>query len=239
MKKKFLSLCLVVALSATALIGGTLAYFTDTEAETNVMTIGNVDIELHEKQKVNDTNNDGELDVEEFQNEDFVLYPISNEQGIQFVNKQIDVENTSTSNDAVYIRTIVAIEDWFAEDEDVLGLHWRYFDQYVDVDTYEDIKIDGQEYDVLVFTNKTGEAYAKGEKQYSLGGVWLDKDLTQEQIAKYFGEKVEILVLGQGIQAAGLTHEQAMTELGEINETNLTEWFDTTNVVGYVIDNNA
>lgn len=238
MKKKILSLCLVVALAATAVIGGTLAYFTDTENETNVMTIGNVDITLHEIQKINDVDGDGQLDKEDFKDEDFVLYPISNEQGIQFVNKQVDVENTSTSGDDVYIRTIIAIEDWFAGEEDVLGLHWRYFDQYVDVETYADVKIDGQEYDVLVFTNKTKEAYAKGEKQYSLGGVWLDKDLTQEQIAKYFGEQVEILVLGQGIQAAGLTHEQAMTELGAITSDNLSDWFDTTGVVGNVIATN-
>ena len=238
MKKKILSLCLVVALAATAVIGGTLAYFTDTENETNVMTIGNVDITLHEIQKINDVDGDGQLDKEEFKDEDFVLYPISNEQGIQFVNKQVDVENTSPSEDKVYIRTIVAIEDWYAGDEDVLGLHWRYFDQLVNVKTYADVKIDGQEYDVLVFTNKTEEAYAKGEKQYSIGGVWLDKDLTQEQIAKYFGEKVEILVLGQGIQAAGLTHEQAMTELGAITSDNLSDWFDTTGVVGNVIATN-
>ena len=48
MKKKIISLCLVVALGATAVIGGTLAYFTDTDAETNVFTYGNVSIDLKE-----------------------------------------------------------------------------------------------------------------------------------------------------------------------------------------------
>ena len=38
MKKKIISLCLVVALGATAVIGGTLAYFTDTDDATNVIT---------------------------------------------------------------------------------------------------------------------------------------------------------------------------------------------------------
>lgn len=38
MKKKILSLCLVVCLAATAIIGGTLAYFTDTDAKANVFT---------------------------------------------------------------------------------------------------------------------------------------------------------------------------------------------------------
>ena len=48
MKKKIISLCLVVALGATAVIGGTLAYFTDTDEATNTFTVGNVDIVLDE-----------------------------------------------------------------------------------------------------------------------------------------------------------------------------------------------
>lgn len=48
MKKKILTLGLVIALSATAAIGGTLAYFTDTADATNTFTVGNVEIELTE-----------------------------------------------------------------------------------------------------------------------------------------------------------------------------------------------
>ena len=49
MKKKIISLCLVVALVATAIAGATLAYFTDvTDVNTNTFTVGNVDIELNE-----------------------------------------------------------------------------------------------------------------------------------------------------------------------------------------------
>ena len=49
MKKKVISLCLVVALVAIAVIGGTLAYFTDTTGpKDNVFTVGNVNIVLTE-----------------------------------------------------------------------------------------------------------------------------------------------------------------------------------------------
>lgn len=48
MKKKIIALCLIVALAATAVIGGTLAYFTDKDAATNTFTVGNVDITLTE-----------------------------------------------------------------------------------------------------------------------------------------------------------------------------------------------
>lgn len=56
MKKKILSLCLVVALAATAIIGGTLAYFTDTDNATNTFTTANVKIDLIEQQR-NDMSN--------------------------------------------------------------------------------------------------------------------------------------------------------------------------------------
>ena len=48
MKKKILAMCLCVAMLAIAIVGGTLAYFTDTDAETNVFVVGNVDIDLIE-----------------------------------------------------------------------------------------------------------------------------------------------------------------------------------------------
>lgn len=48
MKKKILVLCLVVALAVTAVVGGTLAYFTDTDDAKNTFTVGNVNIELLE-----------------------------------------------------------------------------------------------------------------------------------------------------------------------------------------------
>lgn len=48
MKKKLLAMCMVVCLSAVAVVGGTMAYFTDTADKTNTFTVGNVDIELTE-----------------------------------------------------------------------------------------------------------------------------------------------------------------------------------------------
>lgn len=48
MKKKILAMTLCVAMLAVAVIGGTLAYFTDTDDAENVFTVGNVDIVLTE-----------------------------------------------------------------------------------------------------------------------------------------------------------------------------------------------
>lgn len=60
MKKKIISLCLVIALVATAIAGATLAYFTDTtEVNKNTFTVGDVDIKLDE------TNTDANPDDED------------------------------------------------------------------------------------------------------------------------------------------------------------------------------
>lgn len=48
MKKKIIAVCLIVAMAAIAVVGGTLAWFTDTEDATNTFTVGNVDITLTE-----------------------------------------------------------------------------------------------------------------------------------------------------------------------------------------------
>lgn len=48
MKKKILVISLAIALLAIALIGGTLAWFTDEEEATNTFTVGNVSIQLRE-----------------------------------------------------------------------------------------------------------------------------------------------------------------------------------------------
>lgn len=48
MKKKIVSVCLVVCLLATAIIGTTLAYFTDDATVTNTFTVGNVTITMDE-----------------------------------------------------------------------------------------------------------------------------------------------------------------------------------------------
>lgn len=69
MKKKIISLCLVVILALTAIGGATLAYFTDTDEATNTFTLGSVKIKLHEGAYKNvqkngaPINQDGKLDI--------------------------------------------------------------------------------------------------------------------------------------------------------------------------------
>ena len=48
MKRKLISICSAACLALALLAGGTLAYFTDSDAKTNTFTLGNVEIELTE-----------------------------------------------------------------------------------------------------------------------------------------------------------------------------------------------
>lgn len=58
MRKKLVALSMAVLMLAVAVIGGTLAYFTDqTETKVNTFTVGNVNIELTEPQWKGDNHN--------------------------------------------------------------------------------------------------------------------------------------------------------------------------------------
>lgn len=95
MKKKFLAFATVFALAAVAVVGGTMAYFTDTKSETNQFTVGNVSVELIEQEYV-----DGELD--EF-HDDKVLMP--GEQNAQ--DKIVTVKNTG--DNPAYVRVKITV----------------------------------------------------------------------------------------------------------------------------------
>ena len=84
MKKKIIALCLVIALAATAVIGGTLAYFTDTDEATNTFTMGNVQIDLEET----------------FDAQNAVLRPGS--QSTNKIEKKVWIENTGSENAYVW-----------------------------------------------------------------------------------------------------------------------------------------
>ncbi len=118
MKKKITTFSLIVALLAIAVIGGTLAYFTDTDEATNTFTVGKVKIELLEHQRYWA---DDDVFLEEFE-DDKVLMPINaTEGGAQgpkdrwgmplaeiYGDKIIRVKNLE--NDA-YIRVYVAVPE--------------------------------------------------------------------------------------------------------------------------------
>lgn len=104
MKKKIISLCLVVALAMTAIGGATLAYFTDTASQTNTFTAGKVDIKLDEA--IVDKDSKGNLVATNDRTEDaqtYKLYPAMT------VAKDPTITVASDSEDA-YIAAKITIK---------------------------------------------------------------------------------------------------------------------------------
>ena len=110
MKKKITAIFLCVALVAIAVVGASLAYFTDTDNETNTFTVGNVKIDLIEQQR-------GKNGLEPFE-QNKKLYPIvGSAQGEKdalgmptaknYVDKMVTIKNTGSEK--AYIRAYFAI----------------------------------------------------------------------------------------------------------------------------------
>ena len=165
MKKKILSLCLVVALGATAVIGGTLAYFTDTEDEINVFTLGNVVIDLVEEQRDDEGNG-----LEEFEDNKVLLPIVGSAQGekenvggynlptaANWVDKIVTVDNEGTED--AYVRVLFAfpakMDD--AQSAAEMMLHWNYdgaetAGTWTRKDCGVKVTLDKEEYNVYSYT---------------------------------------------------------------------------------------
>lgn len=122
MKKKILSLCLVCCLVAVAAIGGTLAYFTDTDTETNKFTVGNI-----------------KIDLEEIFVQDSELMP--GEWNTTAVTKEVYVRNVGDNDAYMWVELLIPAALDRVPDGNVQNpayynsLHWNSFDTYKNNDT--------------------------------------------------------------------------------------------------------
>lgn len=139
MKKKITALCLCVALLAVAVVGASLAYFTDTDNETNTFAVGNVAIDLIEEER------DGNGGKQDFTQEK-KLYPIvgsaqgeKDELGMptakNYVDKMVTIKNTGSEK--AYIRAYFAIPSALDDGYDTFNagmnvLHFNFGNKVVD-----------------------------------------------------------------------------------------------------------
>ncbi len=120
MKKRIVTIALVVALVAIAAVG-TLAYFTDTDEATNTFAVGNVEIDLIEQQK-------GETGLEEFE-DNKVLVPGTSNDG-NAVSKIVTVKNKGTQDAWVWVELKIPtylVSNVYPEDESKNALHWNSY----------------------------------------------------------------------------------------------------------------
>lgn len=105
-KKQIAALAMCVATAATAVVGGTLAYFTDKGDVNNVFTIGNLDINLYEKAGVKDSN--GNV-IQEIKDKEETGFTYSDLVPTYEIIKQPVIENLG-SYDA-YVRVAVVMNN--------------------------------------------------------------------------------------------------------------------------------
>ena len=240
MKKKIVAFTLVIAMLAIC-FGATLAYFTDTDAAKNVMTMGKVDIEQIEQQR-------GENGLEPFEDGN-VLLPMGGDPAwaadLVTVNgdsfKVFDSENVidkiitvnNNGNTAAYVRTIVALEAGkTAEEAKDLWYNYIALTDNSDGQTIivEDndlfVKIGETYYIIVVYTY--ADALEAGAKSgASMTGVALYKEATQETIAN-LGDTYEVLALSQAVQASDMGADAGAaldTAFGDVNAANVADWF--------------
>lgn len=116
-KKTILVAAIAVMLVAALVVGGTLAYFTDTKSAPNTFTVGNVSINLIEQQRKQDAAGNKTTVLEDFEQNQH-LYPIvGSAQGEKdalgmptakyYVDKMVTIKNTGSEK--AYIRAYFAI----------------------------------------------------------------------------------------------------------------------------------
>ena len=254
MKKKILAIVLCVSMLAIAIVGGTLAYFTDTDADVNVMSLGNVVIIQ------NETDRNGDAFVNEqklfpcvkgegYLTKDGSMTDTDGETALAIwdksINNEIDkfVSVTNGGTEDAYVRTILAFETVRSYEEGSstawTDLHDHFFLMNGDYtylkdedDNFVYATIDGTEYVLAVKTYdeplKAGETTTASLRQFAL--TWE----AGNEVYDFFGESYDILALSQAVQVAGFETagaEAALNEgFGEVTPENVVAWFNATAV---------
>lgn len=226
MKKKILAIVICIAMMAIAVVGGSMAYFTDTDAAQNVMTTGKVDIIQLEQQRDADGNlvdfvQDKPLMpavyASEINRDNIVQNGYFNPDVRNAVDKIITVKNdaaANTVNQDVYARTIIAFEtgtEYREGTSEVLRDGKTIFTTYIGtlgsfrLLERDPVTVDGVQY-VLAVKVYDEALVPQQVSTPSLKQIFLSKDAGNE-VALLFGSEYTILALSQGTQTAGFEAE--------------------------------
>ena len=216
-KRKILALASAVCMVAILAIGGTLAYFTDTDAKSNVFTTGNVKIQLNENFGDNDPETPEKL-----------LPATGSAQAGTLQNgitKEVSVKNIGTEDD--YVRVHIAIPSILDNgnpefDAGKNALHFNYAADSVGEGkwdwskttgtpyegnwNYYETTIENIKYNVYVVTYGTALKTNEETPDKAIHQVYLDSNTSNEAIKSYketLGDNWQILVLAEGAQAEG------------------------------------
>lgn len=232
MKKKILTLAIVVALVAIV-VGSSLAYFTAEDEAANTFTVGSVKIEIYENGKAT---TDSVIPMGK-------LTPIVNTdnpaEDVSYIDKLVNVKNIGKN--PAYIRTHIAIPT------ELVG--YLYLDLSTSgwerqTDSTATVNVDGVDVAYTVFTyNHTAAVDPDKSTSELLRGVYLGSNVDLEEDAngnlvfilrdengnktetstfiahkyadgKYTSTNVNVLVASQAIQADGFENAASALESG-------------------------
>lgn len=233
MKKKLTAIALVVALLAVAVIGGTLAYFTDTDNADNVFTTGKVDITLVENfdeenakllpgsQTKNAVQKEVSIKLEDGSEDSYVWYE-------WLIPSALDSTDGSTgTNNIIHVNSYGATWDKYREsyagEDGALPIE-KTWDHDPEVELgiadgpqgyFRTEVIDGVKYNVYVVLYH-GKLSAGEETTKAMSQVYMDPKVDTNAKGEYiidgvvidhdFSKGVHIIVRAYGIQADGFAN---------------------------------
>lgn len=228
-------LIVALVLSVAIATGGTLAYLTDTDADVNVMVLGNVNIVQNEQERdatgnlVPFTPNKSAMPAvgtiawaTEGIDVNGTEYRVFDDNLKNVIDKIVTVKNTGKSD--AFVRTIIALEAPDYDSKDLLHVN---VNDGVSHTSWTPVDINDVEYVYSVFTYD--EALAPKEiSAPSLIQLFLDSKTTNEDVKK-FGENWEVLVVSQAVQADGFANAETALNagFGEADADNAQEWFES------------
>lgn len=218
MKKRVLSIALIIALVAVIAVGS-FAYFTDTDKADNTFVTGNVKIDLLENFGDNNPATPEKLVPCTGSAQDGTL-----KNGIV---KEVSVKNTGSEK--AYVRVHIAIPSILDDGantfnagnnklhfnfapESVVAGQWNWSKTTGEPTTgnwnYYTTTVDNISYNVYVVTYETALAADATTATDAMSQVYLDKRTTNADIDAYkaaLGANWHILVVAEGVQAEGFT----------------------------------
>ena len=209
MRKKIVALSMAVLMLAVCVIGGTLAYFTDTKEATNTFTAGGVKIDLIEQER------DGQGDLQKFTQNQVLMPIVGSAQGEKdnlgqpkaenYIDKIVTIKNTGKSD--AYIRAYFAIpsalDDGFdtfnaglnvlhfnfgnANGATTYGNQWNWGSEAKEDHggwNYFNTTIDGVAYNVY-YADYYQKLAAGATTEQFVSGVYLDSHVDMDAQGKY------------------------------------------------------
>ena len=197
MKKKILALSMCIALAAIAIVGASLAYFTDADQATNTFTVGGVKIKLIEKQS-----NEDHTGFVPYTGDKVLMpivgsaqgekYPNGQPKAANYIDKVVTIKNTGKST--AWIRAYYAVPSDLDDGYETFNaganiLHGN-FGNNGDKTTFEnewkwkkdgkwqyfETVMDGVSYNVY-FADYYQPVAANGITEQFICGVYLDKNV--------------------------------------------------------------